>query len=138
MKFNLYICTIINYYMSFNQFQNQTSNILFVADLPKETTYEDLSILFQPYHFQYASLNNSKASSVWAKVCLETESYAIRAKHELNGEILIPKLVMGSSKGKPIRICTFEGCERAEHRSSTPLCLLVARPSDKLELRLSR
>ena len=109
MKFNLYICTIINYYMSFNQFQNQTSNILFVADLPKETTYEDLSILFQPYHFQYASLNNSKASSVWAKVCLETESYAIRAKHELNGEILIPKLVMGSSKGKPIRICTFEG-----------------------------
>ena len=109
MKFNLYICTIINYYMSFNKFQNQTSNILFVADLPKETTYEDLSILFQPYHFQYASLNNSKASSVWAKVCLETESYAIRAKHELNGEILIPKLVMGSSKGKPIRICTFEG-----------------------------
>lgn len=95
--------------MSFNQVQNQTSNILFVADLPKETTYEDLSILFQPYHFQYASLNNSKASSVWAKVCLETESYAIRAKHELNGEILIPKLVMGSSKGKPIRICTFEG-----------------------------
>lgn len=95
--------------MSFNQFQNQTSNILFVADLPKETTYEDLSILFQPYHFQYASLNNSKASSVWAKVCLETESYAIRAKHELNGEILIPKLVMGTSKGKPIRICTFEG-----------------------------
>ena len=94
--------------MSSNQFINSTSNILFVADLPKETTYEDLSILFQPYHFQYASLNNSKASSVWAKVCLETEDFALKAKHELNGEILVPKFGQGNSRGKPVRICTYE------------------------------
>ena len=37
-----------------NQPHNKKSNILFVGDLPKEITYEDLSILFKDYHFQFA------------------------------------------------------------------------------------
>lgn len=84
------------------------SNILFVADLPKETTYEDISKFFQDYHFQYAALNNSKSSNVWAQVFLESEEWTVKAKHELNGEILIPKL-SHNGKGKPVRICNFSG-----------------------------
>lgn len=94
--------------MTFNPMMNQ-GNTLFVADLPKETTYEDLEIFFKNYHFQYAALNNSRAMSVWAKVCLQSEEYAKKARHELNGEILIPKITMGKSKGRPVRICNFEG-----------------------------
>lgn len=94
--------------MTFNPMMNQ-GNTLFVADLPKETTYEDLETFFKNYHFQYAALNNSKATSVWAKVCLQNEEFAKKARHELNGEILIPKITMGKSKGRPVRICNFEG-----------------------------
>ena len=90
-----------------NQTEIKKSNLLFVGDLPKETTYEDLQILFKNYHFQFATLNNSKISNIWAQVSLENEEYANKARHELNGEILIPKLSQ-NLKGKPIRICKFE------------------------------
>ena len=45
------------------------------------------------------NLNNSKSSSVWAQVFLESGEYCTKARHELNGTII---------KGKPIRICNFE------------------------------
>ena len=90
-----------------NQTEIKKSNLLFVGDLPKETTYEDLQILFKNYHFQFATLNNSKISNIWAQVSLENEEYANKARHELNGEILIPKLSQ-NLKGRPIRICKFE------------------------------
>ena len=87
--------------------EDLNSNILYVADLPKETTYEDLQIFFKNYHFLFATLNNLKVSNIWAQVALENEEYANKARHELNGEILIPKLSQ-NSKGKSIRICKFE------------------------------
>ena len=90
-----------------NQTEIKKSNLLFVGDLPKETTYEDLQILFKNYHFQFVTLNNSKISNIWAQVSLENEEYANKARHELNGEILIPKLSQ-NLKGRPIRICKFE------------------------------
>ena len=36
------------------------SKVLYVADLPNETTINDLERIFQDYHFQFASLNNYK------------------------------------------------------------------------------
>ncbi len=89
------------------QTEQNKSNTLFVANLPKDTTFDDLSDFFKKYHFQYATLNNSKSTNVWAQVFLEDGNWAKKARHELNGEILKPKLSL--DKGKPISICKFEG-----------------------------
>ena len=91
-----------------NQTEHKKSNILFVADLPKDTTYDDLSNFFKNYHFQFATLNNSKVSNIWAQVYFEDDIWAKKARHELNGEILKPELSK-NVKGKPIRICNYEG-----------------------------
>ena len=85
------------------------SSVLYVADLPNETTNEDLQKLFQDYHFQFASLNNFKNNMTWAQVYLENKDWAIRARHELNGTILKPINCSNVIKGKPIRICKYEG-----------------------------
>ena len=85
------------------------SNILFVSDLPKETKCKDLENLFNKYHFLKASLNNSKNNNIYAQVILENESYADKARHELNGFFLIPETTNNDkSMGKPIRICKYE------------------------------
>ena len=81
------------------------ANVLYVADLPKETTNEDLQKLFQDYHFQFASLNNIKNNTTWAQVYLENKDCANKARHELNGTILTPSNSEYITKGKPIRIC---------------------------------
>lgn len=86
-------------------FQNN-KNILFVSDLPKETTSEDLEKLFEQYHFQAAELINGKTIT-WAKVYFEKENYAIKAKDELNGEIITPKS-SAIKQWRPIRICLYE------------------------------
>lgn len=83
-----------------------TKNILFVSDLSKETTFKDLELFFSKYNFQFAALNNSK-SSTWGQVYLDSEESAIKAKNELNGELLIPQASI-SHQGKPIRICRYE------------------------------
>lgn len=106
-------------------FQQQQRNVLFVADLPKETTYEDLVSFFKDYHFQYASLINNKPQSVWAKVCFENEEYAIKAKHELNGEILQPQNTLGRIKGKPVRICNYEVKGLSNNEKNPKQSLLV-------------
>ena len=85
------------------------SNVLYVADLPNETTNEDLQRLFQDYHFQFTSLNNYKNNTAWAQVYLENKEWATRARHELNGYILKPMSCTNITKGKPIRICKYEG-----------------------------
>ena len=85
------------------------ANVLYVADLPKETTNEDLQKLFQDYHFQFASLNNIKNNTTWAQVYLENKECANKARHELNGTILTPSNSEYITKGKPIRICKYEG-----------------------------
>ena len=84
------------------------SNVLFVADLPNETTNEDLKKIFQDYHFQFASLYN-KNNSTWAQVYLEKKEYADKARHELNGYVLKPINCTSETKIKPIRICKYEG-----------------------------
>ena len=100
-------------------------NTLFVADLPKETTYDDLALFFKDYHFQYASLNNNKPQSIWAKVCFENEQYAMKAKHELNGEFLQPKSTYGHIKGKPVRICNYEGKGVSNNEKNYKQSLLI-------------
>ena len=91
------------------ELEQKYSNVLFVSDLPKETTNEDLQTLFQNYHFLFATLNNIKNNSTWAQVYLESQEWATKARHELNGQILIPKNSINFYNGKPIRICKYEG-----------------------------
>ena len=86
------------------------SNVLYVADLPNETTNDDIQKMFKDYHFHYASLNNFKHNQVWAQVYLESKEWADKARHELNGYILKPMNGANSMKeGKPVRICKYEG-----------------------------
>ena len=114
-----------------NQNYNKKSNILFVGDLPKEITYEDLSTLFKDYHFQFASLNNSKLTNIWAQVVFENEEWANKARHELNGEILIPKLSK-DLKGKPIRICIFESKNSIHKEKNINQSLLIKNIDNKM------
>ena len=114
-----------------NQNYNKKSNILFVGDLPKEITYEDLSTLFKDYHFQFASLNNSKLTNIWAQVVFENEEWANKARHELNGEILIPKLSK-DLKGKPIRICKFESKNSINQEKNINQSLLIKNIDNKM------
>ena len=100
------------------------SNVIFVSDLPNETTYEDLQIIFKDYHFVYASLNNFKNNLSWAQVHLENKEFADKARHELNGYILKPKNCEDSSKIKPIRICKYEG-KSANKQTNIKQSLLV-------------
>ena len=85
------------------------SNVLYVADLPNETTNEDLQKMFKDYHFHFTSLNNFKHNQVWAQVYLENKNWANKARHELNGYIIKPMNGANSMKGKPVRICKYEG-----------------------------
>lgn len=93
------------------------TNILYVADLPKDVNSEDIRRLFEDYHFQYVSLNSTKSTMVWAQVFLESEEFCKKARHELNGSII---------KGKPIRICNYESKGKGNYSSqSTKESLLV-------------
>ena len=85
------------------------SNILYVADLPIETTNEDLSKLFKDYHFQFATLNNIKNNIIWAKAHFENKEWATKARHEFNGYILKPINSTNITQSRPIRICKYEG-----------------------------
>ena len=84
------------------------SCVLYVADLPRETTDEDLSKLFKDYHFQFANLNNFKNNMTWAQVYLENKEWANKARHELNGYILKPINSTNMTQSRPIRICKYE------------------------------
>ena len=89
---------------------NKYSTVLYVADLPKETTNDDLQNIFKDYHILYAVLNNTKNNQTFAQVYFETKDWATRARHELNGYIL--KAMNGANntkEGKPMRICKYEG-----------------------------
>ena len=100
------------------------ANVLYVADLPNETTNEDLQRIFQDYHFQFASLNNFKNNTTWAQVYFENKEWATRARHELNGYILKPINCTNITKGKPIRICKFEA-KGANRQNNIKQSLLV-------------
>ena len=90
--------------------EDKYSSVLYVADLPNETTSEDLQKIFKDYHFLYASLINSKNNQIFSQVYLENKEWATKARHELNGYILKPMNGANSIKeGKPIRICKYEG-----------------------------
>ena len=59
--------------------EDVNSSVLYVADLPKETTNEDLSKLFKDYHFKFGNLNNFKNNITWAQVYLENKEWADKA-----------------------------------------------------------
>ena len=92
-----------------NEIEDIYANVLFVADLPNETTNEDLKRIFQDYHFQFATLTNCKNNMTKAQVYFENKDWATKARHELNGYILKPANCTNITKGKPIRICKYEG-----------------------------
>ena len=101
------------------------SNVLFVADLPNETTNDDLQKMFKDYQFHYASLNNFKNNQTWAQVYLENKEWATRARHDLNGYILKPMNGANSMKeGKPVRICKYEA-KGANKQTNIKQSLLV-------------
>ena len=100
------------------------SKVLYVADLPNETTINDLERIFQDYHFQFASLNNYKNNTTWAQVYLENKDWATLARHELNGYSLKPANCSNITKGKPIRICKYEG-KGANKQTNIKQSLLV-------------
>ena len=86
--------------------EDKYSTVLYVADLPKETTNEDLQNIFKDYHVLYAVLNNTKNNQTFAQVYFENKDWATRARHELNGYILTPMNGASITKeGKPMRIC---------------------------------
>ena len=90
--------------------EDKYSTVLYVADLPKETTNEDLQNIFKDYHVLYAVLNNTKNNQTFAQVYFENKDWATRARHELNGYILTPMNGASITKeGKPMRICKYEG-----------------------------
>ena len=90
--------------------EDKYSSVLYVADLPKETTNEDLQNIFKDYHFLYASLNNTKNNQTFAQVYIENKDWATKARHELNGYIIKPMNGANNTKeGKPMRICKYEG-----------------------------
>ena len=90
--------------------EDKYSAVLYVADLPIETTNEDLHNIFKEYHVLYAILNNTKKNQTFAQVHFENKDWATRARHELNGYILKPMNGANNTKeGKPMRICKYEG-----------------------------
>ena len=90
--------------------EDKYSKVLYVADLPKETTNEDLQNIFKEYHVLYAVLNNTKKNQTFAQVYFENKDWASKARHELNGYILKPMNGANNTKeGKPMRICKYEG-----------------------------
>ena len=100
------------------------ANCLYVADLPKETTNDDLQRIFKDYHFQFATLNNFKNNSTWAQAYFENKEWATKARHELNGYILKPMNCESVTKGKPIRLCKYEG-KGANKQTNIKQSLLV-------------
>ena len=99
-----------------NEPEDIYSNILYVADLPSETTNEDLANLFQEYNFQFANLKNCKNNMAWAQVNLKNSFWANKARHELNGYVLKPSNSSNIALYRPIRICKYEG--RGPHREN--------------------
>ena len=99
-----------------NEPEDIYSNILYVADLPSETTNEDLANLFQEYNFQFANLKNCKNNMAWAQVNLKNSYWANKARHELNGYVLKPSNSSNIALYRPIRICKYEG--RGPHREN--------------------
>ena len=61
-----------------------TLNVLFVADLPNETTNEDLQTIFHDYHFQFASLNTFKNNTNLESIYLGTNTSDIDEDAILN------------------------------------------------------
>lgn len=98
------------------------TNILFVADFPKETTAEDLEAFFKDYSFSTATINSNNPNNIWAQVFFENSESANQARLELNGEILTPKKL---SKGKPVRICRFEPKSGYKNSQNLKQSLLV-------------
>lgn len=81
-------------------------NVLFVADLPDETSEEDLINLFKNYNFKCGRVTHG-SSKTFALAHFENTQSAEKARVELNGTTLLPKYTQTNIK-KPIRLCRWE------------------------------
>jgi len=102
---------------------------IFVSDLPKDTTDNDLQNFFKNYGYKSSYLWVNKQSIVSAKVFLENEECCTKARHELNGEIFKPE---NSQIGKPIRICKFEDNKNNIRDKNNKQSLLVKNISENM------
>lgn len=84
----------------------QTGNVLFVADLPDDTSEEDMQIIFSKYQFKNSRVTNKPGKS-FALVHFETPEYAEKARNDLNG-IKLEAKYSKNKIAKPIRICRWE------------------------------
>merc|ERR1712084_132131 len=69
---------------------NRTDHILFVADLPEETSEEDIENFFKNYNFRYTKLNRNM-NRIMAFVFFDTKESAEKARYELNGAKMTAK-----------------------------------------------
>ena len=103
--------------MNYNNFDNHTStglnkinyitnNILFVADLPDETSEQDLEALFNNYHYITSKVTN-RMGRAYALAHFESPTWAEKARNDLNGVKLTARYAK-NKVGKPIRLCRYE------------------------------
>lgn len=81
-------------------------NVLFVADLPDETSEEDLINLFKNYNFKCGRVTHGN-NKTFALAHFDNTVSAEKARIELNGTSLLPKYSHTGIK-KPIRLCRWE------------------------------
>lgn len=92
-----------NFNVKVNQ---QANNVLFVADLPEETSEEDIIGIFKDHHLKVSKVT-SRLGKSFALAHFENNEWAEKARNDLNGMKFIPKYST-SKVGKPIRLCRWE------------------------------
>jgi RNA recognition motif-containing protein len=94
----------------------KTDHILYVADLPDDTSEEDLFNFFKEYQIKAVKLISVFARSK-AFITLSDKTMADKARRELNGTKLTAKYSK-TKVPKPIRICKFETKQMQEAQSN--------------------
>jgi RNA recognition motif-containing protein len=94
----------------------KTDHILYVADLPDDTSEEDLFSFFKEYQLKAVKLISVFSRSK-AFITLGSREMADKAREELNGAKLAAKYSK-TKVPKPIRICKFETKQMQETQSN--------------------
>ena len=92
-----------NFNVKVNQ---QANNVLFVADLPEETSEEDIIGIFKDHHLKVSKVTTRLGKS-FALAHFENNEWAEKARNDLNGMKFVPKYST-NKVGKPIRLCRWE------------------------------
>jgi RNA recognition motif-containing protein len=94
----------------------KTDHILYVADLPDDTSEEDLFNFFKEFQIKAVKLISVFSRSK-AFITLHTRELAEKAREELNGTKLVAKYSK-TKIPKPIRICKFESKQMQETQTN--------------------